>query len=264
MYDLMFRPDSPQRPELAAAVEVVRAAQAEEVARRVEGGKAKEGPHGILVHILSSGGVHKATLLARMLRTSPSSSASSSTSPAPTSSSSSPPPSGLHPRAILIDSAPTLGRDTRAFFVPAMLASFPRLAPPLWLLAVVAMNAFWCLLWTMATFGVQNPVERVAGRLVEPGVFDEESTQGREKTRWGYVYSEADKVVGVEDVRWHVARARDMGRVVAIEKCFQKSGHVNHLKEEGGVYWDLLAELLSGDGVVGDGGHVKSNDVWKS
>ena len=61
------------------------------------------------------------------------------------------------------------------------------------------------------------------------------------------MYSEADKVVGVEDVRWHVARAREMGRDVAIEKCFRMSGHVNHLKEEHGIYWDLVAELLSGD-----------------
>jgi len=113
----------------------------------------------------------------------------------------------------------------------------------------------------MALLGVENPVQMVAGRLLRAGLFGEENGHGdgdddgkvsrkgkQEQTRWGYVYSEADKVVGVEDVRWHVARAREMGRVVAIEKCFRRSGHVNHLREEGGVYWNLVAKLLNGDG----------------
>jgi len=126
------------------------------------------------------------------------------------------------------------------------------MAYPVRLLAVVALNAFWCLLWVMALFGVENPVQMVAGRLLEAGLFGEEDGHGDgkesgETTRWGYVYSEADRVVGVEDVRWHVERAREMGRVVAVEKCFKVSGHVNHLKEEHGIYWDLVAELLSGD-----------------
>lgn len=54
-----------------------------------------------------------------------------------------------------------------------------------------------------------------------------------------YLYSEADEIVGWEDVEKHATQAEQKGWSVRREK-FHRSPHVSHLKEDEERYWSTV------------------------
>jgi hypothetical protein len=213
MSDFIYRSVSSQRDDISPALPVIASSLDTEMSA-VSADKS----HGILLHILSNGGANTAVELNSLMR------------------SQKVPP--LEPRAMLIDSAPSRGDDTFDTFRTAMTSMVPANPPSLRIVVQPILVLLYAYFWIIGTLGSEIQTAKIGRIMLE----DKELFP--KDVPWGYVSSEADKVVLAKDVRWHSGRARQLGRVVKVDWCLEKSGHVNHVGEEGGKYWRLLAELL--------------------
>lgn len=131
--------------------------------------------------------------------------------------------------AIVFDSCP--GRSTvRAivlsgtvglsnFFMKILVSWFLRS------LYILYVFSFWLR-------GSQEWIERARNVITDKAVFDV-------NTRRLYIYSVADDMNSYKDIEEHIVNARELGYAVDVG-VFEGSGHVAHMMQEPGRYWDLV------------------------
>ena len=171
----------------------------------------------ILLHVFSNGGSHQTRNLCL---------AYSETTSHP-----------FPPHVTIFDSCP--GRATFQRSVLALSASLPSVQPLrllLLLLIYVVISVYWII---FIPLGIPDPVERIRRAL------NDEVMMQNERSRC-YIYSEADLMVGWDDVEAHARDAAAKGLVVRTAK-FHESGHCAHVRVGGGDrYWAIIAKMWRG------------------
>lgn len=134
----------------------------------------------------------------------------------------------------ILDSCPgrgTFKRSVRA--LSSALPSFPPFRLVLFLLIYAAVSVYWVY---HIPFGIPDPIERIRQFLNSPVAMHTETNRC-------YIYSEADSMVGWDDVDAHVADAARRGFMVRTEK-FEGSEHCAHVRVGGGErYWKVVEDV---------------------
>ena len=168
----------------------------------------KENEKKVLLHVFSNGGSNTAVQLASAWR-------QTHSSPLPV-------------RAIVLDSAP--GSSSLHLAAKAITSSFPSqqrwwvtIFVYLFVLPLVALPAFF-------PSGQGYLIDFLRARLNDPAFFPKRA--GRV-----YMASSGDGLVLMGDVEAHCKAAREAGYDGAEVVRFRGSGHVAHVREDGGRYW---------------------------
>ncbi|KAI9740514.1 MAG: hypothetical protein M1834_005094 [Cirrosporium novae-zelandiae] len=142
----------------------------------------------------------------------------------------------------IFDSCPGRGTMQQGYnaFAAALPPAFYIRIPSI-ILTCFFLFAVWV---TVNVLGVaKNPVDVIREDLNDPELVVKEAKRV-------YIYSEADQLVGWNDVEGHAREAEDKGFVVEREK-FAGSQHVSHVRVEGGVrYWGIVKRLWEETGGV--------------
>ncbi|RAH62076.1 indole-diterpene biosynthesis protein PaxU [Aspergillus piperis CBS 112811] len=177
----------------------------------------------IHVHLFSNGGVHTTTTLLSSYK-------STTGHPLPITS-------------LLIDSAP--GKPSLVGAFRAFSFGLPKNVILKW----VGRLLLGCMLLVM--FGVRWVFGSEDGVSKGRRFLNDKSVVG-EGVRRCYVYSEGDGLVDWRDVEEHAREAErvfgddDGGVVVRREKWGRGSGHVEHMRVDGGRYWRVVGEIIEG------------------
>ncbi|KAM5348583.1 hypothetical protein ACJ41O_008407 [Fusarium nematophilum] len=134
--------------------------------------------------------------------------------------------------AVIMDSCPGFFHWKRNHHVLARPLP-PWASPLVWVLLAVAWAVY-------IPWGRIEPQEANASAL---------NTAGRiaRETKRAYLYGDADRSVGWEDVEMHGRQARDRGGVVRLER-FEGGEHVSHVRVDGERYWRVVKETWEGKG----------------
>lgn len=164
---------------------------------------------GIVLHAFSNGGAHTATQLLATL------------------------PPRL--RALILDSTPSSVHYTRS--IAAIIAPLSK-SPLLKLLALPFIHLLLCIIFLSdKVLGFENVIARARGRLNSSAFI------GLKVPRL-YLYSDADEMVGAEDVETHAEEARRAGYGEVDMLLFEGSAHCAHALRYGERYWEGVAGLL--------------------
>ena len=201
--DLFYRRTSTQRRRVAPAISKI----------PVPSSTDSQNPQ-IILHTFSNGGCHQTRNLLLAYR-------ESTSNPFP-------------PHIMIFDSCP--GRSTFKRTVLALSAALPTFAPARYLLLAliyIIVGIYWVI---FIPFGIPDPIQHLRTATVDRYLM-------RGETKRCYIYSEADSMVGWEDVEAHARSAADAGFVVRREK-FEESGHCAHMRVGGGLrYWSIVDTL---------------------
>ncbi|OJJ74912.1 hypothetical protein ASPBRDRAFT_118537 [Aspergillus brasiliensis CBS 101740] len=175
----------------------------------------------IHIHLFSNGGVHTTTTLLSSYK-----STTGYTLPI---------------NSLLIDSAPGKPSLVGAF------RAFSFILPKNVILKWIGKVLLGCMLLVMFgmrwVVGAEDEVSK--GRRM----LNDRSVVGDGVRRRCYVYSEGDGLVDWRDVEEHAVEAEGLfgGEcVVRREKWGKASGHVEHMRVDGGRYWNLVREVIEG------------------
>lgn len=131
-------------------------------------------------------------------------------------------------RTVVCDSVP--GRATWRRSFTAMTLSLPKnpFLRPIGsgIVCIFVACAFVC----DEAFGLENVVDKARRQLLNQHFLDSHVPRL-------YLYSKADELVGWQDVADHAEAARKSGVKDVHEVVFEKSSHVNHVKEDEERYW---------------------------
>ncbi|OBT60785.1 hypothetical protein VE03_09968 [Pseudogymnoascus sp. 23342-1-I1] len=173
---------------------------------------------GIVLHAFSNGGAQSATQLLAAT------------------------PPRLH--ALILDSTPSSVHYTRS--LAAILVPLAK-SPLLKLLALPFIHLLLCVIFLCdRVLGFENVVARARRRL------NSSAFVGLEVPRL-YLYSDADEMVGAEDVETHAEEARRAGYGGVEMLRFEGSGHCAHALRYGERYWEGVAGVLERSNAVARG-----------
>lgn len=175
-------------------------------------------PPKILLHIFSNGGSNSAVQLASAWTQ------QHSSTPLPIS-------------AIVFDSAP--GSPSLSLAAKAIVSSFPPQAR--WWVSIVVYLFIIPIIALPNVFpGRKNLIDMLRARLNDPVFFPRSAPRV-------YFCSPADSMVPVGDVVAHREAAANAGFGAEVVR-FGRSGHVAHVREDGGRYWGVVWGLWEGRG----------------
>jgi hypothetical protein len=135
-------------------------------------------------------------------------------------------------RAQILDSAPGKGGWQRSH--AAITLSLPRTFLWRWFgFLAVHMLLFGVFLFNKTT-GRENKALIMCRQLNNPNIFDDRAPRV-------YLYSEADQMVGYEEVEEHAELAATKGWSVTKVR-FENSPHAGHVREDEGKYWNAVMQ----------------------
>jgi Eukaryotic protein of unknown function (DUF829) len=133
--------------------------------------------------------------------------------------------------ALILDSGP--GRSDYARSINAIMAGVPQ-HPLVRLPARGAVHVMLTAMWALnKVLGAESIVQQSYREMNDGGIFDMDTPRL-------YLYSKSDEMVNWRHVEAHAEIARKKGDVRVECVRFEKSGHVNHVREDGEKYWDAV------------------------
>lgn len=162
----------------------------------------------VLMAVMSNGGCWSATALMNQLSSS----------------------SILRPRALIYDSCPGVGRFSvtlRAFLIAGKYRLLRKA------IAIVVITLWYFASKLVNTIAGINPVKQLRDNMIH-----RIQTQKRV-----YIYSDCDDIILSKDVEEHARQSsvEKPDEPVELQK-FNKSGHVNHLREDEARYWGIVRD----------------------